>query len=419
MRMLRNSTRILGGAFILSLTLSAQTFTTLYSFCTQDYEPCSSQAGVILGPHGELYGTTDGGGRWSDGTVFELLPPASPGGAWTAVVLHSFNDVDGGQPTAGLTMGPNGALYGVTPSFGASANGTAFRLDPPTGTSTDWTYAVINQFPEVDGNLSGSLVFGSSLGHGQSLYGSTTPGTVYRLTPPAAPGDAWTQTNLYTFPSGWGTTPVGSLAVGTGGKLFGVTLTGGTTVGPCTPGCATVFSLTPPAAPGGPWTEGVLHAFSQQTYGIEGGNPMAGVVIGPEGVLYGATSAGGAGGGGVAFTLTPPVAPGEPMTFTILYSFGLYVPYGVGSSPATPLVLGPNGVLYGTTQQGGNGSGTVFELTPPASPGGTWTGTILHSFTDQAEGGYPNGLTLAPDGTLYGTTSPSVVSGGIVFALTP
>jgi uncharacterized repeat protein (TIGR03803 family) len=102
------------------------------------------------------------------------------------------------------------------------------------------------------------------------------------------------------------------------------------------------------------------------------------------------------------------------MTETTLHDFG-----SEDVLPATVL-LGPNGVLYGTTSGGASNYGAVFELTPPASSGGSWTETILHSFTGGADGGVPNGLTLAPDGTLYGTTLGGGTNAeGTVFALTP
>ena len=397
----------------MSLTLSAQTFTTLCNFRSQDnaYDGTLPVGSVLLGPQGELYGTTWSGGRWSAGTVYELLPPASPGGAWTEVVLHSFKGEDGGFPLAGLVMGPNGTLYGVTQT-GGRGFGNAFKLDPPTGTSTQWPYTVIYQFTEADGTPSGSLVFGSHLGYGQSLYGNASvrggSATVYRLTPPPVAGGVWSKMTLYAFPGGSrGTLPTGSLAVGSAGTLFGVTSDGGYVGEGCgyRDGCGTVFSLTPPAQAGGPWTEGVLHAFNP---GIgDGAVPGAGVIIGPGGMLYGTTVFGGEGNYGTVFSLTPPVAPGAPVTETILYAL-----LGFGNPNA--LVLRTNGVLYGTT------SASVFELAPPASPGGSWTQTTLHSFTIGMGGGYPNGLTLAPDGTLYGTAeNGGTMGGGIVFALTP
>ena len=188
---------MLGGALLLPLTLAAQTFTILYDFGSQHNHEAAPHAGVIPGPQGELYGTASKGGKWNLGTVFELLPPPTAGGDWTETVLHSFNGQDGESPTAGLARGPSGALYGVTPS---SANGSAmaFQLDPPDGTNTHWTYSIIYQFTNSDGIPSGALVFGT----GQSLYGVTetqSGGTVYSLTPPAAAGGTWTQTSLYNF----------------------------------------------------------------------------------------------------------------------------------------------------------------------------------------------------------------------------
>lgn len=71
---------------------------------------------------------------------------------------------------------------------------------------------------------------------------------------------------------------------------------------------------------------------------------------------------------------------------------------------------------------GATGCGTVFELTPPATPGGAWTETILYSFTGQNGGGStPGPLTLGPTGTvLYGPTSGGGTAGkGTIFALEP
>jgi len=82
-----------------------------------------------------------------------------------------------------------------------------------------------------------------------------------------------------------------------------------------------------------------------------------------------------------------------------------------------------NGVLYGTTSGGGSaGCGTVFKLAPPTAPGGTWTETILHSFTDQnGDGATPvAALALSSTGVLYGTTSAGGTAGkGTVFAIVP
>lgn len=414
MKMFRSRTRILGGAVALSAALQAQTFTTLYTFGSPPYEGTVPSAGVVYGSQGELYGVTEHGGNWNYGTVYELLPPVVPGGARTEVVLHSFNGADGAAPLAGLLLASNGTLYGVTTQGGAGY-GTAFELDPPAAGSTRWVYTVIYQFTDEEANPSGALAIRS--GHG--LYGVTgnsdvEHGTVYSLTPPSGASGAWTKTTLYSFPggsSGW--YPVGALAVGSNGTLFGVTEYGGRPF-PSGTGSGTVFSLTPPAVAGGPWTEKLLYAFNPAIG--DGIQPMAGLIIEPAGVLYGTTTRSGAAGWGTVFSLTPAKVPNEPMTEAVLYSFA-----GPGSESASSLVLGPNRILYGTTEVGGaNGDGMVFELLPPGAVGGSWTEKTLHSFTGGTDGSNPNGLTAGPNGTLFGATANGgTYAEGTVFAVAP
>ena len=94
------------------------------------------QGGLIAGPAGSLFGTTGARRKhrlpssytngWLStgcGTVFELVPPAKSGGAWTKQILHTFTGgADGGIPLATLLADPSGSgvLYGT-----ASTGGTA------------------------------------------------------------------------------------------------------------------------------------------------------------------------------------------------------------------------------------------------------------------------------------------------------
>src|SRR5580658_5585226 len=88
--------------------------------------------------------------------------------------------------------------------------------------------------------------------------------------------------------------------------------------------------------------------------------------------------------------LTPPASPGGPWSEDVLYAFGNSPGDGIG--PST-LLIGNDGVLYGTTLDGGAyGYGTVFSLTPPASNAGSWTETVLWSFGNTPYGGQPLGL---------------------------
>jgi hypothetical protein len=120
----------------------------------------------------------------------------------------------------------------------------------------------------------------------------------------------------------------------------------------------------------------------------------------------------------------------------VLYSFTGQ--NGDGAYPFGPVVLGKNGVLYGTTEFGGSfgcysfygvsGCGTVFQLTPPATPGGAWTETVLHQFTGQnGDGALPEApLALGSNGQLYGTTlyggaggNGGLTGNGAVFVVKP
>jgi uncharacterized repeat protein (TIGR03803 family) len=150
--------------------------------------------------------------------------------------------------------------------------------------------------------------------------------------------------------------------------LYGTTYDGGT--GNCNSGsggCGTIYSLAPPENSGGEWIHTVLHAFTGQSSGAlgDGANPYAGITVGSNGVLYGATFWGGRGRSqnGVVFSLVPPAAPEGTWTEYVLHSF----PGGAGNGdhPVGNLVQGNGGVLYGTTEDGGTeDAGTVFALVP-------------------------------------------------------
>jgi hypothetical protein len=402
--------RMLGAALATALAAYGQTLNTVHAFGHNElgYEP---ESGVTIGPGGELYGTTPFGGAYGLGLVYELLPPSSPGGQWTEVVLHSFNsNVGDGAPTLGLLLGPSGTLYGVTGADSAGDDGTVFELMPPASTGARWGEKVLHVFTDSSGN--GALpeatpAFGPhGMLYGTTRAGGTGPsGIVYRLAPPDAAGGAWREQDLYDFQgkSGDGSEPAGPLAFGRDGTIFGATEYGGAdTLG-------TVFQLSPPSTPGAGWTEALLHSFA----GGSGSALPNGVVLGPGGVLYGAAMGtqearyceNGAPCGAI-FQLTPPGASGEPWTQTILHTFtGAFD--GDGSQPNSTPVLGPGGVLYGTTATGGTGSpslGTIYEMIPPSSPGASWTEVVLYSFTGGADGETPNAVTLGKDGNLYGTT---------------
>jgi uncharacterized repeat protein (TIGR03803 family) len=312
---------------------------------------------LVQGLNGSLYGTTAGGGVNNYGTVFKITPSG------TLTTIYNFcsqtNCTDGSVPYPGLLLATNGTLYGITTAGGTNSS---------------------------------------------ACYGSGC-GTVFKITP------SGTLTTIYNFCSQTnctdGNAPVAGLVQGTDGSFYGTTTGGGSAH--CPDGCGTVFKITPTGA------LTTLHSFDVS----DGDNPWAGLVQAIDGNFYGTTVNGGANssacygsGCGTVFKITP------SGNLTTIYNFCPQTNCPDGRSPITPfagLVQGADGKLYGTTQQGGNGSGcgngcgTVFKITPSG------TLTTLHNF--DKPGGYPYaGLVQATDGDFYGTT---FLYRGTVFKITP
>lgn len=128
--------------------------------------------------------------------------------------------------------------------------------------------------------------------------------------------------------------------------------------------------------------------------------------------MYGAVY----GGYGTVYELSPPTESGGAWTEAVLYSFQGTTD---GKGPRAALVRDPRGNLYGTTI-----TPTVFELSPPAVAGGSWTETTLNNFPVAKDGGGEvyAGLTFRLLGkiTLDGaTTSGGIENNGVIFSLTP
>ncbi len=160
-------------------------------------------------------------------------------------------------------------------------------------------------------------------------------------------------------------------------------------------------------------TEKVLFNF-----GSDGASPTAPLVEDARGNLYGVSAVGGTGCSfwcGVVFELSPPASKTAAWTETVIHNFGATPNDGIIPGPNAGLVMDKAGNLYGTTTSGGancasiQGCGTVFELSPPTTTGGTWTETILYSFqgtlNNATDGFQPYaGVVFDAAGNLFGTT---------------
>lgn len=156
--------------------------------------------------------------------------------------------------------------------------------------------------------------------------------------------------------------------------------------------------------------------------GNDGSSPSPGVVIGANGLLYGTTFFGGAYGGGTAYVLQPP--PRVCRSTSCNWSEQVIHTFGSGNDGVAPaygnLIFDAQGNLYGTTEAGGsNGAGTVYELT---KSGNTWTENILYSLAGPPNDGFQptGGVIFDTAGNLFGTTATGGLRGdGTVFELSP
>lgn len=212
---------------------------------------------------------------------------------------------------------------------------------------------------------------------------------------------------LISFSPGIGQVgPQGALARGADGTLYAATYGLGAN------GRGAVFSLSPPATPGGPWALGVVHAFDDPAGGRF---PRAGVTLGPGGELYGTTFQGGGNDRGVAFRLTPPATPGDPWTKDILHEFG----FSEAGNPSSDLLLGPDGALFGVTEGGGPANcGVAYRLTPRSGGRLPWVYKTLARFTSSFGCAPRSKLSRDAEGNLYGSLFNSGPAGlGGIFRL--
>jgi uncharacterized repeat protein (TIGR03803 family) len=227
------------------------------------------------------------------------------------------------------------------------------------------------------------------------------------------PGRAQTFTVLHDFTGGNdGAAPAAGVTPDTAGNLYGTTTIGGAM------GLGIVFHL---ARTGDTWRLYPLYAFNGLNDLRDGFDPLAGVVIGRDGEVYGTTHSGGDGNGcmqwygcGTLFHIAPG-RTAHQWQEVIFHRFG----DADGSNPDRgDLTFDAAGHLYGTTRNGGAyQQGTVFELTE--DPRGFWTENVLYGFAGSPDGAAPlSGIAIDEQGSLYGTTSAGGASGyGAVYRL--
>ena len=449
---------VLLGAGAVNTAASAQTLTTLSSFNG------SNGAGpafgsLILDARGDLFGTTQYGGASGVGTVFEIVK-TSGSYASTPTTLVSFDNTNGAYPLAGLIADAKGDLFGTTEAGGAYGDGTVFEIanqcvaadetkqpkdqkdqggqedhkDCPEHFSRRYasTPTTLVSFDNTDGASPAASLIADVKG---DLFGTTEAGgaygdgTVFEIANQCVAADetkqpkdqtggqedhkdcqehfsrryASTPTTLVSFDNTNGAFPAASLIADANGDLFGTTEKGGDS------GAGTVFEIAKTSS-GYASTPTTLVSFDY----TNGAYPVASLIADASGDLFGTTGAAGAAGDGTVFEIAK-TSSGYESTPTALVSFSIFIS---GAVPIGGLIADANGDLFGTTLEGGDtGVGDVFEIAKTSSGYASTANTLI--IFDSNDGAYPLASLIADaNGDLFGTTQYGGAAGdGTVFEI--
>ena len=396
---------------------------TIYSFCSvaNCADGSNPNGTLLLGPGGDLYGTTQfgGGGSASDcgsigcGTVFKL----TPAGQFTTLYVFCpmTNCPDGNMPDTGLSLGMNGNLYGTAYYGGAcSTCGTIFEVS--------LSGKFVGEFQFLGGRNGGGPGISLVLANNGYFYGiagggRSAGGEIYAYSPSG---------NLYVVADQSFTNRVNGVSLGADGNLYGTSMLGGVD------GLGSIFELTPTGS------FSTIYNFCSQS--CTDNDPDTGVTQGSDGNFYG-TASGGLYGNGALYQFNP------NGTYTSLYSFCSQKKKNCpdGSTPNTLLYQGTDGLFYGGTEGGASGFGTIFSLSMglapfiKASPNfgrtSTYVGILGNNLTGTSSvtfNGVPASFTVvsntflkaqvpsgATTGTIQVTTPSGTLNSNLAFQILP
>ena len=302
-------------------------------------------AGLIQGKDGFLYGVAAGGGlanggygcngAFGCGTVFRI----SLTGTFT--LLHQFCGdascdplTEGGKPMNHLVQEADGTLYGVTFEGGQFGEGTLFSVSLSGALTTlhDFVYGA----GDGDEPIAALLV-----GHdGSTLYGTTAFGGAFNAGLVFSYG-AGGYKIIHSFDGSVSATPFGALIYGADGLLYGTTASGSSG--------GSLYSLD---TNGGTFAVDAIFA---------GGEPAAGLLLGSDGMMYGTLESSEVSSDGSTYSY-------DPVTKAMKAQVGFTTT--TGAAPVAALVEGKDGFLYGTnTLYGGSGkngvdAGSLYRIGP-------------------------------------------------------
>jgi uncharacterized repeat protein (TIGR03803 family) len=341
------------------------------------------RGGLAQAPNGTLFGTTTLGGTQNLGTLFKVDPD---GGNFQTLVefTGTTGPHKGSSPEARLTMDTHGVLWGSTSRGGATDLGTIFNITQAGVLDT------VVEFTGATGSHPGGDPDEALLLDGDGNFYGTSGSSVFKMKP-----DGTMLLNVELDPAiGYNPT---SLTFGGDGFLYGVCRESESPWG-------SIFRF----APDGTVTFLVEADDSSGTAGI---GEITSLVNGGDGSIYGTTSQGGNAARGSVFRLTGGGTQTNLLEFAGSTSRDK-AKTRLGTGP-TSLLRSSDGNFYGVTTRGGlSDAGTVFRM----APGGAHE--VIHDFSENSamDGRWPTNLVLGPGGVLFGTTSGSP---DVVFKVTP
>jgi uncharacterized repeat protein (TIGR03803 family) len=328
-----------GGGVLFKSNADGTGYQVKYNFISSS--GINPAGGLIRATNGKLYGVTSNGGSSGIGVLFEYETQTD-----TYSNLFSFDNTNGAHPNGTLLLAGNGKLYGVTSSGGSSSAGVLFEYDITLNTLTK----------KIDFNLSnGSTPIGKLVETNSKLYGLTQAG-----------GSSGTgvlfeydfNLNVYTskfnFGTGNGVSPKGNLTVGSNGKLYGTTTSGGLN------DYGVLFEYD---------VSGNAFTKKQDFTATSGTAPMGGLIEFSSGLFYGLASLGGATNEGVLYQYD--------LSANTLAAKVNFQSAPTGSLPRGDLFLSASGLLYGASWIGGTGNtGTIFEYNPSSNTASVKTNLV-------------------------------------------
>jgi uncharacterized repeat protein (TIGR03803 family) len=412
-------------AIALPLAAQAQTYSVIHSF-TGGYAGSWPWTDLTITPNKHIYGTTFHGGPGQDfycqytgcGTIFELY---QRNGSWVFNPLYDFRLQYGGFPKSAPLIGPDGALYGASLTGGQtnsdcinSGCGTIYKLQPsvtpPGNPFLSWHPTITYAFTGSDND--GGNPGGIIQDQSGNFFGADGGAqfTCGLVYELRRNGSDWSFEKLYDGFDCHGDYET----IGPGGLVLDPDgsiygITYNGGSGQCTHYRLGCGTVFQLTHTDSGWVQTTLHEFNEAA---DGGG-AAGLVRDAAGNLYGGTESGGSGGGGTVWELSP--GSGGGWTFQLLYSF----PGSEYRGPIGRMVFDAAGNLYGVTQaDGAYQYGNVFKFTPS---GGGWAYTDVHDFSYDAGGAFPmRGPSLDNSGNIYGTTmNGGIDNQGVVWMITP